>query len=139
MSNNFAIPESYAVVETTYRCQACGIVTVCRTSADNSLVKFVNSTYQQEAWLPTFGVGGYLEIVEKCVPGYSQATPITMDVFRRFDDAFRRFQHRAPDGGHWQVALGCRCTGCGSRDLEFTSEQICVSPPLNWLTYLPIT
>ena len=61
------IPETVQLVETTLRCRECGLVFVCRTSEDNLLVKFVDESGKEEAWLPTFEEGGYLEVVERCL------------------------------------------------------------------------
>lgn len=135
MSN---IPELVQLVETNLRCRDCGSVFACRTSEDNMLVKFIDESGKEEAWLPTFEEGGYLDVVEQCVPGYSRDQQITMQVFRKFEKKFRDFLHKPPTGGDWKVASGCNCPDCNGSNTEFQSERIVINPKVNWITYDPI-
>jgi hypothetical protein len=132
-------PKSYLIIETEYECAKCSSVFECRTSNDNAVVKFVDEQFRQERWLPTFSKGGYLELVEKCVPGYRRQEELTMQVFRQFEFAFERYQHKPATGGNWSVASGCHCGCCGSSKLKYRSEKLLNSPPIEWLTYDPIT
>jgi hypothetical protein len=131
-------PTYYELTETVYRCRSCGNTFACRTSQDNLLVKFVDEGNRLESWMPTYENGGYLELLEKLVPGFHRSQQITMAVFRRFESEFEKYQHRPTPSSYWQVACGCRCTRCGGSSLEFLSETLLASPEIDWVTYDPI-
>ncbi len=138
MSMMSKIPEFVQLIETVLRCRNCGLVFACRTSEDNALVKFVNDSGREEAWLPTFEEGGYLDVVEQCVPEYSRDQTLTMQVARTFEMKFRNFLHKPSTGGAWKVACGCCCPDCKSKSTEIQSERTVINPTINWLTYDPI-
>lgn len=133
------VPEFFHLFESVLRCRDCGLIFVCRMSADNTLVKFVNDSGSEEAWLPTFEEGGYLDVVEQCVPEYSRNQKLTMQVFRTFEKKFRNFLHKPSTGGDWKVACGSCCPNCKSANAEIQSEQTLINPIITWITYDPIT
>lgn len=132
------IPEVVQLTETILRCRNCGLVFACRMSGDNSLVKFVDDSGREEAWIPTFEEGGYLDVVEQCVPEYSRDQKLTMQVFRKFEKKFQNFLHKPSTGGEWKVASGSCCPNCKSANAEIQSEQTLINPTITWLTYDPI-
>lgn len=132
------VPEIVQLVETILRCPDCGAIFTCRTSEDNMLVKFVDDSGTEEAWLPTFEEGGYLDVVEQCVPGFSRDQQITMQIFQRFEEKFRELLHKPASGGEWKVASGCFCPCCKNANTEILSERIVINPKVTWISYNPI-
>jgi hypothetical protein len=128
-------PEFYWITETEYRCLDCQDSFSCRTSQDNVLVKFVDDENRMECWLPTFEKGGYLDLIEKCVPGFRRNDQITMKVFHIFESEFMKYQHGPKSGGFWKVACGCKCPQCRSSHLKVLSEVELESPVIDWMTY----
>jgi hypothetical protein len=131
----FDIPKLLQIKITVYRCNQCGGSFPDRQAADDSLIKFVDEENKLECWLPTYTKGGYLDLLEKCVPGFCRNNEITMKVFREFEAAFEEYQHRPSSGGFWRVASGAACLQCSSRDLKIRWITNVVDPNLKWMTY----
>ena len=137
-SQRAAVPSNFQITETEFRCDGCGESFIFRSSPDNILVKFVDGANRSECWLPTFEMGGYLDVVEKCAPGFDRREEITMPIFREFEKNFQTFQNPPDSGGYWQVACDCICPKCNGKELEVLGEQIVSNPELKWMTYKPI-
>jgi hypothetical protein len=119
-------------------CELCGSSFVYRATAGDDLVKFEEVGGRGERWLPTYGPGGYLDLLTRLVPTFSLSEEIRPQVAKAFDAAFRRYQVRSADGNSFSVSQGPICPNCGSRSLKISRETIAVSPPVEWMCYTEI-
>ena len=135
MNVQYTVPVRYWIATTRYRCGSCGADAVLRWAPGGEVVRFVNGR-GEERWLPTYGAGGYLDLLEQLVPGYSKAQEISARVAKDFKVTFSRFLSKANPTDDYAIAdAGPVCSRCGSRDLEITSEVVDQSPPVPWLDY----
>jgi len=129
-------PSSYWTREDTVRCRTCSCEFTARFAHGNEVVKFAEDDGGiEERWLPTFEPGGYLDLLERLVPGYTKDQRVTMPISRKFEAAFKEIQERSAAGKTFSVAVGYRCHNCGSSSVDLVKEQIIDSPLLNWLRY----
>lgn len=132
---NVNVPSSYSIRNDVYRCRVCGTIFDAFFSNGNELVKFIEDNGTEVRWLPTFEAGGYLDLVEKLVPGYKKTQSINMSISRRFEAAFKTIQEHSNAGNTFSLAVGSRCPSCNSDNKELLSEKILESPTLAWLRY----
>jgi hypothetical protein len=101
----------------------------------NEVVKFSEDGGREIRWLPTFEAGGYLDLMEKLVPGYRKDQSITMPIARKFEAEFKKIQELSASGNTFSVAVGCRCPTCAANNAENILEEVIESPLLDWLRY----
>jgi hypothetical protein len=104
-------------------------------AANDEMVKFISNSGKHVAWIPTYGKGGYIELIRRVLEDFSLDREITVRMATVFETRFANFQVPPPDGGVWKFDFGPRCVNCGSSNLIEVAETIEESPPLNWLSY----
>lgn len=129
-------PTRYILKQTAYRCGACGAEFRVRTPQDNDLVKYIEPVSGEERWMPTYGEGGYLQMMKRLVPEFASGKGITMAVSRKFETAFALIQERSKAGQPFRLFIRPMCPKCGSTDLTITSETCLNSPPVCWMRYV---
>lgn len=130
------VPSDYLIREVTFECPNCGCSHTTWLPFRDELVKFVAIGGGEERWLPTFGPGGYLEILPVFVPGYVSGMPITEQVRHQFDAAFRLYQEPNASGKPFAMCSPSPvCPACGSFALRETSESVLQAPPVRWMRY----
>jgi hypothetical protein len=124
------------VLNLRYHCGCCAHdFAIKNPPPDNSLVKFVCDSGDEEAWIPVYTKGGYLDLVEHCVAEYSQDQEISMKVSKAFLDKFREIQRRPASGGYWVFPGAQHCPRCKEKNLTLVSERCAVDHALNWIEY----
>lgn len=132
------VPPEYYVVEVECKCRKCGVKFGYRKCIDDSLVKFIDSSGLEEAWMPTYGDGGYLNLLETLVPGFdSHHQAITVPISRRFEIAFSEFQSPPTSGGRWSIGVRPICPQCGTTNVKQLTETVLYNPELAWAKYRP--
>ncbi|MGC4006325.1 MAG: hypothetical protein QM811_25670 [Pirellulales bacterium] len=130
--------QNFGITEIEFHCNECRHGFVWRRSADDAFIKFVDASGKLERWLPIYGVGGYLDLLERIVPDFRQNQEITMQISRVFQSNFKHYQHPPATGGYWTFGDGPRCPGCGSRDIRNGPQRIIDDSEIEMLTYDPI-
>jgi uncharacterized protein with PIN domain len=130
-----AVPVSFWIRKDFYRCRACGTEYACVFANGNEIVKFSEDGGHEVRWLPTFEVGGYLDLMERLVAGYRRDQKITMPIAKKFESEFKKIQELSASGNTFSVAVGCRCPKCSANNAEIILEEVFESPPVDWLRY----
>jgi hypothetical protein len=85
-------------------------------------------------WLPTYGVGGYLDLLVKLVPGHQPTTEITMRTVQLFEERLADVAETTESGRPFHLDHARRaCPLCHSTDVEELSERVLMNPPVDWL------
>jgi rubredoxin len=122
------LPKVYWIRVQTHECPNCGNV-FQRTVGDDLIVKFMEVGGSEERWLPTYGQGGYLDLLSKLVPGWSPEEQITMAVARQFDTAFQAVQEKSSRGHPFSMLFEDRgCPSCHGKRTQELSEVVLTSP-----------
>jgi hypothetical protein len=128
------IPSPYWVAIDHYRCGSCAATFDWRSASGGEIVRFLSPDGREEAWLPTYGPGGYLDLIGKLVPGFGPSSEITIRVTRQFTERFTALQR---EGGMTPLFTlderGPTCPVCGSGNLHLDERQVVTNPPLTWL------
>lgn len=133
-SDGFQPLEVYWVITTEYQCHACAISFDYR-SGGYELVKLEEVGGTEERWLPTFGPGGYLDLLRQLVPEFNPLSEIRPAITKSFDEKFAPYQVRSREGNSFSVARGPVCPSCGSKDLSSVKEAVALAPPVEWMAY----
>jgi rubredoxin len=139
MSTEFrtpTIPKIYWVDELTYVCRNCGFTFKCLKSSGDYLVKFVEEGGEEVRWLPTYGEGGYLNLLSRLVPELDQKNEITPRISDEFQRRFQQIQERSAAGRRFVLAEGCTCPTCAAEDVALESERTLASPAVQWMRFL---
>lgn len=131
----FKIPEVYWVKVEDRRCTECSERFEYRSASGDYMVKFVEEGGIEERWLPTYGEGGYLHLLQRLVPGFASSEEITEDISRTFENAFVRHQTKSKRGNVFIICRGVTCPQCGSRSANVLGERVETAPPVVWLSY----
>jgi hypothetical protein len=130
-----ATPPSYWVCESKRKCKNCGYEYTCVHPNGNEIVKFQEDGGVEVRWLPTFEVGGYLDLLERMVPNYSREQQITMPIVRKFESEFKIIQEHSLLGNAFNMSVCCECPRCSSIKAIVVSEITYDSPKLKWMKY----
>lgn len=85
-------------------------------------------------WLPTYGVGGYLDLLVKLVPGRQPTTEITMRTVHFFEKRLAEVAQPTESGRPFHLDYARRvCPSCNSLAIEELSETVLMNPPVDWL------
>lgn len=128
-------PQQYSVRKVFYSCNSCGKSFSVLQPYGNDVVKYVATDGEDERWLPTYGEGGYLYLMERLLPDFMQNQEITMAISRRFERVFSPLQKMSKNGLPFVLFIRARCSACGSTDLRTEKESLLNSPPLEWMEY----
>lgn len=127
---NYKIPAMYWVKRLVYECGNCGLQVEDLIPNGHDLVKFLERGGGAR-WLPVFGEGGYLYLMEKLVSEHRQDDEITMKKAKIFIDELEKYDIR---GRQYEFASMKRdCDYCHAKKLKLKEEQTIVNPVLEWL------
>jgi len=128
-------PERYSVRKVLYSCNSCGKSFYVLQPNGNEIVKYFEPESGEERWLPTFGDGGYLYLIEQLLPSFTQNQEVTMAISRRFEKAFSTIQKPSSLGLPYILFVRASCPECGNAKLMTKKEFLLDSPPLTWMEY----
>jgi hypothetical protein len=136
--NNFVLPKvpnSYSVRNETRVCNDCGCNHNITFSAGDDLVAFQDTKSGEVRWLPTYEEGGFLDLLRKLVPDYSDEQGITHRVSQDFEKVFDRIQERISPEGVFRIQVVRGCPNCGSRKVIVERSTIEKNPSVEWIRY----
>lgn len=129
------LPQTYYIREVLHSCAECGESFIVMYSMHDDLVKYIEPTSGEERWLPVFGKYGYLDLLERLVPGYSRDMEVTMPISRDFGGRFEKLQEPSSSGRPFSVAVRASCPRCGGIKLRTDREIALESPPIYWMRF----
>jgi DNA-directed RNA polymerase subunit RPC12/RpoP len=130
------LPSNYWVATLSYVCESCGSTFEWRAAEGTEMVRFVTPDGGEERWLPTHGQGGYLELLERFVPGFAQHQTISVIVTREFSRRLSAVQLKSPSGAEFSIdERDATCPRCRSKDIRLLGKMVDSNPPLEWLRY----
>jgi hypothetical protein len=129
------LPDKYMVKSRSFRCKNCYSYLLDYVPLGDELVKFYEVNGNEVKWLPTYGKGGYLDLLKKLLPDFKEGEEISMVKAKKFETIFQQYME-VSERGNYYSSLGynqASCSNCKSRDLSEVSEEILDSPDIKWL------
>ena len=129
------IPKIYWVNCFTYKCKTCGNVFDSVFPNSDDIVKLCETDGDDVRWLPTYGEGGYLDLITKLLPEHSLCDEITMEKARAFIKELNKYCEQGEHGNGFGFSEKQihECINCNSEDTVIISEKVLTSPKLRWL------
>ncbi len=128
------IPDSYCLTQAQLRCMRCDNVFAILIPETAELVMLREADGNTVKWLPTYGVGGYLDLLVKLVAGHQPTTEITMGTVQLFEKRLADVAETTESGRPFHLDHARRvCPSCNSLDIEELSETVLMNPPVDWL------
>lgn len=128
------IPSQYWLTELHTRCRKCGTEFAILIPEGADVVKLREDGGNTIKWLPMYGLGGYLDLLTKLVPGHRPDTEITMRTVRILEEMLVEVAEKSERGRPFRFDHVQRtCPACGSTEIEELGETVLVNPPLDWL------
>ncbi len=129
------IPSVYWIKRVSYSCKQCGLQFESLRPNGDSIIKFVEENGGEIRWLPTYGNGGYLDLMSKLIPGFNTNNEITMKIAKEFDAILKRYTQPSALGKAF-TSLGNSkelCPKCGDKQLLTLGEVGLTSPDIEWM------
>ena len=131
---NPEMPEIYWVNRFTYKCKDCRVTFDIVTANGNDIIKLKEINGNEEKWLPTYGKGGYLDLLQKLLPDFSLKDEITQKKATIFISELNRHCERSIHNNGFDFDYFTTvCTNCHSKNTEYVSEERLVNSELSWL------
>lgn len=128
------MPKVYWIKKITYRCKSCGHESEYLVPNSDDIVKYKEKDGTEIKWLPTYGKGGYLDLMCKLVPNHKFNDPITMKIAKEFNSKLSNFIETSLNGKIFILDDNLNlCDKCHSKELQYIRECILTSPEINWL------
>ena len=129
------IPDVYWIKSYCCKCKKCGQEFQVMQPNGYDLVKFIELHGKEERWLPTYGVGGYLDIFCKLVTNHKPNDEITVKKANQFNRQIIKYTEKSDNGNGFVVGgYDIVCDNCGSEDISRVKENIFTSPTdIKWL------
>ena len=128
------IPKVYWIKKIVYRCKSCGYEFEYLVPNSDDIVKYKEKGGTEIKWLPTYGKGGYLDLMCKIVPGHKVNDPITMKIAKEFNSKLSKFIETSLNGKKFTIDDNSNfCNKCNSKDVQYVRECILTSPKISWL------
>jgi hypothetical protein len=122
----------------TYLCDDCATIWDVIMPIDNEFIKFVEKEGDEERWLPTYEKGGYLDLLEKLIPGFKKHNKITVHIADEFEKKFCNFQEPSSNGQIFLMNFRVRCPKCNSHSIIIRNIESVINPDISWMRYSPI-
>lgn len=135
MLKSYQPPSVYWVKKMTCQCNDCGAEFSLYLPSGNEIMKFVEEGGDDEKWLPVYGEGGYLELLEKLISGFSKEDSVSMKIAIEFEREFKRLQLPSTTGNKYSSLYENLCTKCSSKNLLMLAEEVLESPDIDWIKY----
>lgn len=131
------INQKYWTKVLSYECKVCGERFIIELPYENDVVKLIEKDGAQIKWLPTYGKGGYLDLVKKLVPQFSgqKDTDVTlMKVSKIMKTELHKYTEKG-DLGNGFIVGGYEhlCPHCKSLKLNEINEKVVENPKLDWV------
>lgn len=134
--NPLELPSKYWITSLTYKCKSCQHEFEHLICNENELVKYVEKNGSEVRWLPTYGKGGYLDLLIKLVMNFQKDSEITMKIAKGFDVIFQNYTEKSLRGNPFTISDGKHvCSLCYSKELIVISEIVLENPKVEWMKF----
>ena len=131
---NPEIPEIYWVNCINYSCKDCGVTFGIAIPNGNDLIKLKEMNGNEEKWLPTYGKGGYLDLLQKLLPDFQIKHELTHKKASEFIAELNKNCEKSFNGNGYNFDyFNAVCTNCNSKNTEYVCEKGLINPVLPWL------
>ncbi|NMC55908.1 MAG: hypothetical protein GYA50_01625 [Eubacteriaceae bacterium] len=128
------IPEIYWINSLTYKCENCGNVFELTFTNGYDVIKLKEINGDEIRWLPTYGKGGYLDLITKLIPEHSKDDVITMIESKKFIKELKKYSEKGSNGQGFDFSIARHeCINCKSKELKILDEKVLMKPKLTWL------
>lgn len=128
------IPKTYWIKKIVYRCKTCGYEFEHFVPNSDDIVKYKEKDGTEIKWLPTYGKGGYLDLMCKLVLNHKLNDQITMKISKEFNSKLSNFIETSSNGKIFVLDDNLTlCANCHSKELEYIGEYMLTSPEISWL------
>jgi hypothetical protein len=129
------IPDVFWIKSFHCKCKKCGHEFKFLVPNGDDVVKFIELNGKEERWLPTYGVGGYLDVFCKLVAGHNLNDEITVKKANEFNQEIVKHSERSNNGNGFVVGgYDVICDQCNSKEITRMNESVLTSPPdIKWL------
>jgi len=129
--------QKYWIKTLSYECKVCGCKFNLEFPYDNDLVKLIEKSGTQIKWLPTYGVGGYLDLVKKLASqfnGQEFTDVVSMKISKIMKLELYKYTEKGVIGNGFIVGgYEHICSNCNSKELNFINEKVVEDPKLDWV------
>ena len=128
-------PKSYCINSLDYKCSICNEESTILVPHGNEIIKCKEVNGDETRWLPTYGNGGFLELLEILVPDNIQTNEVSIKIAREFERSLQPHMEKSTKGNLFTlVGLGRhKCFNCDSTELKLMKETMQVSPEVQWM------
>ena len=104
---------------------------------DNDLVKLIEKSGTQVKWLPTYGVGGYLDLIKKLTSQSNDqalSSAMSMKISKIMEQELHKYTEKGESGNGFIVG-GYKqiCPNCNSKEIKCNNETVTENPKLEWV------
>ena len=132
-----AISNAYAIDIITKKCRNCSYefsFLVAGGMGGYEIVKYQEVDGDEIRWLPTYGKGGYLYLMEKLIHNFQMNDEITVQIAKQFDVLFRDHAEPSLRGKPFTLAqFPKECPSCHSKELSTLKEEALDSSDARWM------
>lgn len=132
-----AVNNKYWIRKIIYKCKNCKKEFFHELPLDNDAVKLIGKDRTDIKWLPTLGVGGYLDLINKLVPefnGKEITGVVSMKISRIMQVELPKYTEKEISGNGYRVGgYEHICPNCKSKDLKEINEEIIENVKLDWV------
>ncbi|MDD2542695.1 MAG: hypothetical protein PHH28_16875 [Desulfuromonadaceae bacterium] len=128
------IEGSYSIKKRVCKCRKCSKTFALITPNDNDIIKFKEVTGSEVRWLPTFGKGGYIDLMTKLIDGHKYNDQIDMKKSKQFIIKLQEYIEKTVAGNGFELSIDKTiCPQCNSQEADTIDEKILENPDLEWL------
>ena len=118
----------------SYKCNNCGNIFSIIFPNGDDVIEFEEAGGGDIKYLPLYGIGGYLDLLAKLLPGYTKKNDGNMEMSRLFLNELNKYCEKgSKEKGFEFRHLKFRCPKCRSKDITCLKEEVHVSPEISWL------
>lgn len=129
-------PSTYWINKIRYSCKACGhVFDIYTPNGDDGVVKFVERNGSEIRWLPVYGHGGYLDLIERFMPGFlASGKQLIPPVVSQFMEKLQNHIEPSEAGNSFEISQEkVQCPQCKKQVVEMLNETVLTSSDVIWL------
>ena len=132
-----AISSTYAIDRITMKCRNCSYefkFLEAGGMGGYAIIKYQEVNGEEIRWLPTYGKGGYLYLMQKLLPDFRIENEITQQIAEEFNELLKAYTEPSTRGNLFALArFPKECPSCNSKELATLEEEILDSSDATWM------
>jgi hypothetical protein len=126
-----AIKSKYLIKSVDYECKNCKNKFNLKMPLEDDIVKLIEKDGTDIKWLPTYGKGGFLDLVKKLVPEYWSNTMVYV---KKLEPELLKYTEKGKHGKGFILGANYPiCPNCKNKEVRIISEKIIENPTLDWV------